>query len=1326
MDNKLNKKYRSFRLLLISLILSSLCPSYCYQIFYNPSKNDIYHSLDSFSTSINNISNKTDIIGEEIDQLINSKKLEFNVFTDGDLNITELLSPTGEIYNRLSLEGGIFFGDAGSPRLPIKNLKVLIPSGYKIENIEVNVGKTKIIILDHAIEPTQEQVPIGFNITQEYVFDSVIYNSSDPFPGIYYSFEGINFFRGYKILLLNLYPVQYFPNSRKISVSEDMIISIDLMRVLDYNKNLFLRNLRKDEEKVMSIVINPEGIKSYREMVDFESSLSPILWDYVIITNEMLKNSASTYTFQYLANLKNLKGIKTIIVNVEEIYANYTGVDNQEKIRNFIIDAYSKWGIEYVLLGGDGDGADVGGESGDFIIPARNLYCPSPYGDDFIPSDLYYSALDGTWNDDNYALWGEPGEDDLFAEVYVGRAPVDSEEELSNFIMKTIAHEASIDEDYLSRALMIGEDLGWHPVYGSDYKNEILYGSSNNGYTTIGFPDEFNVSTLYEPPHWSKANLLALLNDRMHVINHLGHSNNFNLMKLNNDDIDSLLTNENYFFVYSQGCYAGAFDNRGSDDDDRQYFDFDCIVEHFITSPYGAFAFIANSRYGWGDRYGTNGASQFFDREFFDAIFGEGILEIGRANQDSKEDCIGFLSQKYVRWCYYQITLFGDPTASILLQPNDNPPTLINESISASTGYQNTSLTFRVTYEDADNNKPSFMRVVINGTDYEMEKQDPDDYDYTDGCNYQLSTFLQPAIANYCYYMECSDGEYRIKTIECCDIHIYYSNQNNPSLTEVNVHPMIGTVNITNFNYSIIYSDPDNNAPLEVNLTINSSSYTMTKYDILDNNYIDGCLYVYSTILDDTGTYIYSFSCFDGIYSAFTSTSNGPTVENLTFPFKGMFLNYSFEINEKFGLIKFQYNNQEGSYFNVDWMDYNSELNEWNIIGKWKEDFLTRLMIPISGRTFGYAYTPLWIHKDIALGDHIRIAVDNEGDHDFLVSDEIICEFPGIGLIDLWEVTDLTVSGGIAWYEKSTGLLLNGTYFYNGYYYYTFEFISTNVDIEELGDIEPIADFQSDQTIVENQYNQFTFTGRRGNGLLFFDWDFGDESPHSQEENPMHQYRSPGTYTVSLNLTDSDGDWDYEQKIDFILVEEDIDPISDFEVNATHIFVGEYVQFTFTGSEGNAPAHYYWNFGDGTVSFIKKDPVHQYNSPGNYIVSLRVTDSNGDRITSSKYELIIVDTYVPIVNFNSNTTTIFDGDIIQFSFIGFDGDGPSIFKWDFGDGSPFSNDPNPTHQYISPGNYTVSLNVTDTDGDWDYEEKINLIVVIEDILPIADFYVNTT
>ncbi|RLJ03783.1 MAG: hypothetical protein DRP08_03015, partial [Candidatus Aenigmatarchaeota archaeon] len=414
----------------------------------------------------------------------------------------------------------------------------------------------------------------------------------------------------------------------------------------------------KDRERAIQVVDNPEIADTYPLDTKFSSS-----YDHVIITN-----SSFAGAFQQLADWKTRKGVKSHVVTVEYINSTFPGRDLQEKIRNYITYAYLNEGIEYVLLGGDGDGANVGGESGDNIIPCRGFYSSTAGETDYnIPADLYYAALDGTWNDDNDSKWGEPGEDDLYAEVYVGRAPVDSLEEVNNFISKTIAYESITEDPYLKNATMVGEDLNWY-VWGGDYKDEIKNGSRNWGYCTVGFPPEYNVSTLYDRDYpgrdWPKSVLIAIMNSNTQLIfNHIGHANVDYVMKLYNSDVDALLNNK-YFFGYSQGCYDGSFDNRRTSS--GSYTTYDCICEHFTLTPHGAFAFIGNSRYGWGHRYTTNGPSQHYDRQFYDAIFNESIGNIGKANQDSKEDNVWQINGSCMRWCYYELNLFGDPETSLV------------------------------------------------------------------------------------------------------------------------------------------------------------------------------------------------------------------------------------------------------------------------------------------------------------------------------------------------------------------------------------------------------------------------------------------------------------------------------------------------------------------------------------------------------------------------------------------------------------------------------------------------------------------------------------
>ena len=125
-------------------------------------------------------------------------------------------------------------------------------------------------------------------------------------------------------------------------------------------------------------------------------------------------------------------------------------------------------------------------------------------------------------------------------------------------------------------------------------------------------------------------------------------------------------------------------------------------------------------------------------------------------------------------------------------------------------------------------------------------------------------------------------------------------------------------------------------------------------------------------------------------------------------------------------------------------------------------------------------------------------------------------------------------------------------------------------------------------------------------------------------------------------------------------------------------------------------AQYLWDFGDGTNS-TDAGPSHPYAEPGNYTVSLKVTDNRGDSHTATTWANISPKPPIADANgpYMGGAT-----DSIEFSSDGsHDPDGAiTQYEWDFGDGSEHSFEANPSHVYTLQGNYTVTLTVTDDDN----------------------------
>ncbi len=130
---------------------------------------------------------------------------------------------------------------------------------------------------------------------------------------------------------------------------------------------------------------------------------------------------------------------------------------------NFIKHAFLVWNTDYVLLGGDHNDLITEKE----IVPAR--YLTHLDNEDlsswnfFVPSDLYYACLRGTFDSDLDGRWGEPNDDaadtNLVPYIYIGRAPVGDTKEVSNFVWKTIEYEKNTkaNDPYIRKALMVGQ-----------------------------------------------------------------------------------------------------------------------------------------------------------------------------------------------------------------------------------------------------------------------------------------------------------------------------------------------------------------------------------------------------------------------------------------------------------------------------------------------------------------------------------------------------------------------------------------------------------------------------------------------------------------------------------------------------------------------------------------------------------------------------------------------------------------------------------------------------------------------------------------------------
>jgi Peptidase family C25/FlgD Ig-like domain/Propeptide_C25 len=557
-------------------------------------------------------------------------------------------------YTTIRYDNCQILGEAGSPSLPRQGIKLLLAPGQ--EAIAVNV--TNVIYYAKRqylrLAPIQQSVPISeIGSIAPYTVENEIYLQSTVYPERPVTQPVTHFKNGHSIALLTCSPVLYYPAIDSVQ----FIQSIDLEIITENSEraetaSIYYKQNSEIIESISHIVDNPENLQLYPESIS-RSERKEIL----IITAELFSSAFSEYI-----TYKETCGFRSLLITTEQIIDEYEGSDEQEKIRNAIIDAYQEHDIQYVILAGDSSPEHPERD----IIPHRGFYGSiGGYVDYDIPSDLYYSCLDGDWNADGDEMWGEYEEADYFEEVAIGRICGSTITEISNHLHKLYMYEHEPVTGSIEHCLFIGQEMD-DILYGGEYLEEIATGCDNWGFYTAGISDNIAITRLYEMYFpWEAEDLFNNLNSGTNLVNNMGHGATETCFNLHVDEINTTNLNNNgvdqgYYNCYSQACYAGAFDDRKTNP--NLYVE-ECFAEKLTNLETGAVSFIANSRYSWYRPGNTNGVSQYYARQFYDAIFGEGINRIGLANADAREANAAFLEESRThRWTYCSLNLLGDPS----------------------------------------------------------------------------------------------------------------------------------------------------------------------------------------------------------------------------------------------------------------------------------------------------------------------------------------------------------------------------------------------------------------------------------------------------------------------------------------------------------------------------------------------------------------------------------------------------------------------------------------------------------------------------------------
>jgi len=244
----------------------------------------------------------------------------------------------------------------------------------------------------------------------------------------------------------------------------------------------------------------------------------------------------------------------------------------------------------------------------------------------------------------------------------------------------------------------------------------------------------------------------------------------------------------------------------------------------------------------------------------------------------------------------------------------------------------------------------------------------------------------------------------------------------------------------------------------------------------------------------------------------------------------------------------------------------------------------------------------------------------------------------------------------------------------------------------------PVAMFNVAQLPCANEATHFDDVSTTYAGYIVkWNWDFGDGNTqqilHPANADTDHTYSIPGTYTVKLTITSSDSCT--AERTETIVINPAPTVNFDFENSCQ----GTPVQFTDLTQNGGTGAMtgWSWNFGDnasgGSNSSTLQNPTHTYTTSGTYQVSLTVSTANGCSATLIKPVTITV---APFVDFSYDNHCV-SSNILFTPATSVNMAQVATWNWSFGDGTT-STLPNPQHTYNTPGNYLVTLTISNTTG----------------------------
>lgn len=527
------------------------------------------------------------------------------------LSTEQVTIGSGE-FVRLSIGRMAYISKVGEPSLPLFSQSIAIPSGARVsakitDEQWTDVEMGRIFPAQRPLLETERSE--GFDYDEEkykYSYIPTLLNIGQTMQ-----------WRDIRNTTVSVCPFKYYPQENRLSVMKGFVLQVNFT----YDERTNTRSFAEADDPYRlfdNIPFTDVCQTQERSISESVNRHDDNYYNYLIIVGDDL-GIYNSLKLKEFCRWKALKGYKTKAVP-------YSTINN---LKDTIAIEYQK-GVRYVLFIGDSDKIELG-----------NVYTPR---NRFVASDYWYGCLEG--------------DNDLQADVAIGRFSVCSWSDFCNMVDKTIKYEKKYNSS--NEALLVAHLEGAESPVPWTYQGccEQISGTHNDEMTFIKaygacIPQHGNNAT--------NASVISAINNGSHIVNYRGHGSpilwgkkysgdsiyiwNCSRESFTTNEINNM-NNETCSVFFSVACHTGNIEADS------------CMLEKFMRSDHGAVAFIGATTDT--DPSVNNG----YDILLFDKLLNEYVYHLGDLNVSAHISNSLTLDEYYKDnpFCYI---CGGDPTLEI-------------------------------------------------------------------------------------------------------------------------------------------------------------------------------------------------------------------------------------------------------------------------------------------------------------------------------------------------------------------------------------------------------------------------------------------------------------------------------------------------------------------------------------------------------------------------------------------------------------------------------------------------------------------------------------